>query len=212
MAAGDTYELAVKGICANQQIVTVHHFRAEAAGDLAATIAGFWEADCKATYRGMLPADYSVVSIACRQINPPGPVGVDIAATPPNGGVFAATAGGMNVAMVLTWTTSYIGRSRRGRSFIGPVTSQQVISGVIQAATVTAGQAYVTAILASFGNGGTRAATARFVVWSRRLAGLFSQNPPPAMGSSASASAYIVSGRTNTIARSQRDRELGRGS
>lgn len=212
MAAGDTYELAIKGSCASQQIVTVHHFRAEGAGDLSSTIVTDWVADCKAAYRGMLPADYAVVSLACRQINPPGPVGVDTAAVAPNGGIFAATAGPMNAAGVITWTTGYIGRSRRGRSFIGPLASQQVISGVVQAATVTAMTAYVTAMLGSFGSGGTRAADARLVVWSRRIASTTSQSPPPAMGSANSASAYVLSGRANTIARSQRNRELGRGA
>lgn len=211
MAAGDTYELAIKGLVQGQQIVTTHYFRAEAAGDLTALIATDWVTDCKALYRTMQPTDYTMTELFCRQINPPGPAGADLALVAPNGGNAANASGALNAAAVITWTTAYVGRSRRGRSFIGPLQQGGALLGSLAAVEVTNKTNYAAQMLASFGSGGTRAADCRFVIWSHKIAGSFGQNPPPAMGSPTSASAYVQGFRVNTIVRSQRRRELGVG-
>lgn len=212
MAAGDTYELAIKAVCNSQSIVNVHHFRAEGAGDLSTSIASDWNTNLKTTWLALLPPTYALALLTCRQINPPGPVGVDFVPTGTLTGGVGTVAGGLNVAQVIKWTTAFIGRSRRGRTYVGPMAIERVSGGNVIAAQQTNALAYVTAMLARYGSGGAFAATARMVIWSRTIADNVSQDPPPAMGIAASASAYVTAGTSALPARSQRRRDLGVGA
>lgn len=212
MAAGDTYELALKGTCNGQTIVNVHHFRAEDAGDLSTSIASDWNTNLKATWLALLPPTYSLTLLTCRQINPPGPVGIDFVPTGTVTGGVGTVAGGLNVAQVIKWQTAFIGRSRRGRTFVGPMAVERVSGGNVIAAQQTNALAYVTAMLGRYGAGGTFASTARLVIWSRTIAENVSQDPPPAMGAAGSASAYVTAGSSQLPARSQRRRDLGVGA
>jgi len=212
MAAGDTYELAIQGVCNGQTIVNVHHFRAEGAGDLSTSIASDWDTNLKSTFLALLPPTYSITLLKCRQINPPGPVGADVTPTGTVTGGVGTVAGGLNVAQVIKWTTAFVGRSRRGRSFIGPMAIERVSGGNVITAQQTNALAYVTAMLARYGSGGTFASTARMVIWSRTIADNVSQDPPPAMGAAGSASAYVTAGTSQLPARSQRRRDLGVGA
>lgn len=212
MAAGDTYELAIKATCNSQSIVNLHHFRAEAAGSLASSIASDWNTNLKAAWLALLPPPYTLALLSCRQINPPGPVAVDFTPTGTLTGGVGTVAGGLTVAQVIKWTSAYIGRSRRGRTYVGPMAIERVSGGNCIAGQVTNGLAYVTAMLAQYGSGGGFAATARLVIWSRTIALAHSQLTPPSMGDPLSASAYVTAGTTAAPARSQRRRELGVGS
>lgn len=211
MAAGDTYQLAIIGICNGQKIVNTHHFRAEAGGDLSSAIATDWDTNLKTSFLALLPPTYSIQQYKCVQINPEGPVGVEQAPTGTVTGGVGTVAGGLNVAQVLKWTTGFVGRSRRGRTFIGPMAIERVSGGTLIAGQVTNGATYITNMLARYGAGGAFEATARLVIWSPTLAAASSQNPPPAMGSALSASAYVLAGVSIAQAKSQRRRDIGVG-
>lgn len=212
MAAGDTYQLAIRGTANGQQIVTVHHFVAEGAGALAQTLVDDWLANLRTAYAAMLSQNYSMAAVACRQINPVGPIGYE--APPP-----AATNGGRAVGVgyqgacaVIKWTTGFVGKSRRGRTFVGPLSRDDVNAGVILAAEVVIIQAYVTAMMGRYGPTGTMEATAQLAIWSPKIASLFPQDPPPGIGTPTSAVAYVLAGSVNTQSKSQRRRNLGVGS
>lgn len=212
MAIGDTYELAIKATCLSQQIVATHHLRAEGAGDMSTVIPTAWNTSLKASWLASLPTIYSLSILACRQINPPGPVGVEFTPTGTITGNVNTAISTLVLAGVIKWTSAYVGRSRRGRTFVGPLTADSAVNGTLIAGRVTQLQAYVTAMLALWGPGGTGVADARLVIWSRTIADSTSQSPPPAMGNVLSASAYVTAGNAQAIARTQRRRELGVGS
>lgn len=212
MAAGDTYKLDIIATCLGQTVVNSHFFRAEAGGDLSTGIANDWITNLKATWLALLPPPYTIQTVKCRQINPPGPVGVEIVPGGTNTGGVGTVPGGMNVAQVLKWTTPYIGRSRRGRTFVGPMAIERVSNGQMIAGQITNGTTYITTMLGRYGAGGAFEATARMVIWSPTIAAATSQNPPPAMGTAGSASAYVVAGTSVAYAKSQRRRDLGVGA
>lgn len=212
MAAGDTYELSIRATCLSQQIVATHHLRAMAAGDLSVAIPTAWNTTCKASWLAQLPAAYSLVILACRQINPAGPVGVEFTPTGTIVGTTATQPSSLVACGVMKWTTAYVGRSRRGRTFYGPLGGDQYTGGNVLAGTKTNMQAYITALLGLWGAAGSDAANARLVIWSRTIAGPGGQPIPPAMGDPASASAYVLAGSAQTIVRTQRRRELGVGA
>lgn len=212
MAVGDVYELAIKAVCLSQQIVAIHHVRAESAGDHSTTIPTAWNTTAKGAWLAQLPAAYSLQVLACRQINPVGPVGVEFTPTGTIVGTTVTQPSTLVACGVIKWTTSYVGRSRRGRTFYGPLGGDQYTGGNLIAGVRTNIQAYVTALLGLWGTGGSDSANNRLVVWSRTIAENISQSPPPAIGDPASAAAYIMAGSAQSIVRTQRRRELGVGS
>lgn len=211
MAAGDTYEIVLKATCQGQLVVNTLYARAEAAGDLSQHGADTWNTSLLATWRACHTPDYTLTTIACRQINPPGPVAYERAPTSSTG-TLANPASSLTSCAVVKFTSAYIGRSRRGRNFVGPFGDGGVEAGLITTGFTTAVNAYYAALDGLWGQGGSDSTNLRWVVWSRKIASTISQLVPPAMGSSASASAYVVSYHTDTIARVLRRRELGVGS
>lgn len=211
MAAGDTYQITLVGKCQGQAIVNHHFVRAAAAGDLSVTIANTWNTSLLATWLACHPSDYTLDTIRVRQINPPGPVAYERAPSS-SAGTIAPTSGTLTAAVCVKQTSSYIGRSRRGRTFIGPVIETHIKLGVVVSALVGYVNAYFTALNNLWGVGGSDVANAQWVIWSNTIAHAISQNPPPAMGSPNSASAYVVAYHTDPTARVLRRRELGVGS
>ena len=211
MAAGDTYELTLKGVCQGQLIVNTHYLRASAAGDQSEHMADTWNTSLGSLWAAMHTTDYALQTISSRQINPPGPVAYERAPTV-SAGSNGAGSGTLTAASVIKCTTAFIGRSRRGRNFIGPLPGSYVVAGSLAAAHVTACNAYYNALLGLWGASGSDSANARWVVWSRHIAATISQDPPPDMGLPSSASAYVVAFHVDPIARVLRRRELGVGS
>lgn len=212
MAVGDTYELTIKATCLGQVIVATHHIRAENSGDLSTTFASQWNTTCKGPWLANLPNSYSLTILACRQINPPGPVGVEFTPTGTITGNGAAAVTSLTAAGVLKWTTAFVGRSRRGRTFVGPLPGDQYTLGQLTGPRVAGLNTYATTILGLWGSAGSAATDGRLVIWSRTIADQVSQNPPPAMGTVSSASAYVTAGSGQAILRTQRRREIGVGS
>lgn len=211
MGAGDTYEIVLKATCQGQLVVNTLYLRAEAAGDLSQHGADTWNTSLLATWRACHTPDYTLTTIACRQINPPGPVAYERAPTSSTG-TLANPAGSLTSCAVVKFTTAYIGRSRRGRNFVGPFGGSEVTAGLISSGITTVVNAYYTALNGLWGQGGSDSTNMRWVVWSRHIASTISQATPPAMGSPSSASAYVVAYHLDPIARVLRRRELGVGS
>lgn len=212
MAIGDVYELVLVGAILGQQVVNVHHVRAEAGGDLAPDMATNWATDCKAAYVALFPTNYSLTMIKVRQIYPSGPAGVEYTTGLPTAGTQSNGPSGFNTAEVIKWTTAYVGRSRRGRTFIGPVSKSDVDNGSVVAGAITRLNAYVTALLGSIGQGGTHAADMRLVIFSHKIATGTVPTPTTAIGAAGSVSAYVTAGAPQTLARSQRRRDIGIGT
>ena len=166
----------------------------------------------KAAYLLPLCPAQSLTLIKSRQINPPGPVGIELIPTGTVTGGTGTVAESLAACGILKWTTPYIGPARRGRTFYGPIPSTKASNGTIITAQLTNHTAFVTAMLARYGSGGTFAATARLVIWSVKLAQTFSQDPPPAMGNAQSASAYVTAGVALPIVHNMRRRTIGSGS
>jgi hypothetical protein len=212
MAEGDTYELSVVGRCLGQEIVNVFHFRAMAAGNLASAIAADFNTNMKTSFLANLPAAYQLQTLKCQQINPVGPIGIDYAPTGTTVGALATNPSTLAATAVIGWTTAYVGRSRRGRTFYGPMAGDQYTSDSLIAGRVTGITTFVTTFMGRYLSGGTFAATAQAVVWSPTIAGQYSQATPPAMGDPTSASAYILNAVVRTLIHTQRRRATGVGS
>lgn len=211
MAAGDTYQLTLKGLCQGQAIVNSHHLRAMAAGDLSQAFADTFNTSLLTTYRAVHSTDWALQTISCRQINPPGPVAYERAPTT-SAGTLSTTSGALTSAACVKQTSAFIGRSRRARSFIGPVPPGDILLGSLSVGFTTALNNYFTALMGLWGPTGSDAANGRLVVWSTTIAKLHSQATPPAMGDPLSASAYVVAYHVDPVARVIRRRELGVGA
>lgn len=212
MAAGDTYKLAIQGTCAGQVIVNTYHLRAMAAGDLAQTATDNWNTTCKTSYLAAHASNYTLVKLTATQINPVGPIGYERAPSSPVVGTNVNTAGALTAAACVKLTTGFVGRSRRGRNFIGPLGYDLITAGVLVSGAQTVVNAYFTALLGLWGASGSDASNLRLVIWSETIAAATSQDPPPAMGGSTSASAYVLAASLDPNARSQRRREIGVGA
>lgn len=211
MAAGDTYLLKLIGSANGQAVVNDLYVRAMNAGDMSQAFADSWNTSCLTTWRACHTSDYTLNTISVRQINPPGPVAYERAPTAGAGTLGAASAD-MTAAACVKFTTSYIGRTRRGRNFVGPIPGASILQGALLAAYVTAVNAYYAALWGLWGTSGSDRANGGWVVWSHKIARTFSQATPPAMGDPTSASAYVVAYHLDPNARSLRRRELGVGS
>lgn len=212
MAAGDTYKLSLEGTCAGQKIVNTMHLRAEAAGDLSQHICDQWNTSLKTSWLACHASNYTLTKITGVQINPPGPVGYERAPASPVVGTNVNTSGSLTTAACVKLTSGYIGRTRRGRQFVGPFGYDLVTAGVLVSGLVTVLNTYYTALLALWGVAGSDLANNRLVVWSVKIADTISQATPPAMGSTNSASAYVLAYSIDGNARSQRRREIGVGA
>jgi len=194
VALGDVFEFAVRGRWADQRIINVFHYRAIAsAGSEHTDLVTAWEASVKTPYLNVMSTEYTLEDYAIRKPNDPEFAQAIISASSPVAGARTGTVGVPGGAAVITWTTGLAGRSRRGRTYIGPLSETDTNQG-----TFTAG---FTSVLTTFANAARATLIVddidRFqrVVWSRTLS------------SYANVTGHVV----RSYIRSQRRRNIGIG-
>jgi len=207
------YKLAIQGRCAGQQIVTVHHVRkavgaVNVGADLAAIVTT-WTINNGplAAYLGCHNADYTLENVTAYEMTVGGQQYSQTFNNSP-GTLFGST-GSLTAACVITWKTPYGGRARRGRTFIGPLSSIHVQSGIVQIAAVNAISVYAGELLAQFSSASASYAF-QLVVASDPGRKLTNKPKLPDIYPNPSTT-DIVTFLVRNIARSQRRREIGVG-
>jgi len=165
--AGDIYEMAIY-IQESQYltyIVNVFHFRAINSGLTANSLIVDWRANVETAHRACLHTGAQIVRYNAFNLIP---FTTDTAEARP---LTFGTAGSQHlppiVSAVCTWRTSTPGRRYRGRSYIGPLTYADILSGRLQSAAITARfNPFANAILNRYGATGSSTDT-RIGVWSR---------------------------------------------
>lgn len=235
-------QLSLIGACQGQAIVNVHHFEASGGTEatllsdtLAQTFAGNlaadWATNLKTAWLNAHPQDYSLTRVQVQVLERPGNVNhrlvpQDYTTGLPGAGTIAFNSGDLSSAAVLKWKSVTAGRSHRGRSYVGPINNGNIVGGVVQAGWKTFLDAYVTAMINRYTGAGAGAAAGYvFTIYSRPYSntgvatpeyqytrrgptGITVVTPPDYAGQSS----FVVSGSTDTTARTQRRRELGVGS
>jgi hypothetical protein len=196
----DITEVILKGACAGQAIYNVLHFKNT--GDLEiSTLPEAMELGGATSWINELVdficSDYSISSLLVRQ-------SIDTVAGPqievPFSTTYTGQGGGsaehLPTSAVIKWLTAVGGRSGRGRSYLGPLSSGHVIDGTITSSIVTAIEGFATSMLSVFSLlGESYNGNWEFGIWSRLLS--------------------VFNGMTGGIARpqakTQRRRQLGVG-
>ncbi len=135
MAIGDHFRVAFSGLLAGQQIVSVWHYRQGSANtsansDVKSLALGF-EASVVPSIQAAVTADFTYGTIESRSFPlPPVPVvGYDEVLTD-SGGV-AGVSLPPSVAIVLRRRTAFLGRKYRGRMFLAGVDVATITDGVV---------------------------------------------------------------------------------
>lgn len=137
MAQGDRFRLAVESILLGQQVVNVFHYeQVVPVLNLTMTdLAENWETNVLPLYLGLSVTGFAVNTIRIRDFNTP-QAGIDY---PTSGnGTQGGEAVPIQSAPIITWRTDFIGRSRRGRSYLPPPSEGNQNGGGIVAAQRTA--------------------------------------------------------------------------
>jgi hypothetical protein len=171
MAAGDVYRLTFQGTFFGEAIYNVLHFEEQAGTpdplllpQAAADI--LWESSTADGFQQITPETYTVPECGVQQIDPI--LGSLTIVSLSGIAGFQGGAGMNNVAGVVTWRTALGGRSKRGRTYVGPVAEAVYADGIIAGGSVGAWQNGVDAFIAVYGAGGSSTEW-RFGVWSGTL-------------------------------------------
>jgi hypothetical protein len=203
----DIYRLRLWGRLHGQAVCNVLHFKEVTAlpGSGAPLLCSDFNTNLSATLRARIATTGGMTMefLECQRIVPYGDV-------PHVQNWSGLVAGGLTgtchtgtVAEVVTLYTGQTGRRKRGRMYLCGGVTTLMASGQWTATQTAATQAYVTAILARYGE---PSAPTQFMlgVWSRVLAG-------PAPPFNTDAFAPVISASVRTTVRTQRRRQIGVG-
>lgn len=201
MAAGDILEIVLRGAGSGGAVYNVLHFRDEGGdGDVPNLIETAVQA-LMSTSAGvgidnmLAETQYNLAEVSWQVISPVlGALNVYSLAANRTGE--QSTPGHHVTCAVITWLTALGGRSKRGRTFFGPLAEAVVTDGVITTAFLAILNAACDAFTALYAVGGTETANYTFGVWSRTLT---SFEP-------------VISAICRTLARTQRRRQIGVGA
>lgn len=245
------FQLSLIGSSNGQSIVNVHHFQATPANEAlllndglaqtsAQALVNDWQANLQTLWLACHLATYSLVRRRVQVLERPANVShrlvaIDDTDSLPAAGTFDPSQGAVGLqedqtaAAVIRWATAVAGRSHRGRSYVGPISSGQIDNGVIAATAITAINAYAQAMITRYtgagagsvlgwdlgiysrpySNTGLPAGQAPEYQYTKRTgSGLTVITPPDYNGNFTNATGATV----DTTARVQRRRELGVGS
>lgn len=230
-------QLSLVGQVAGQAVVNVLHFEKEAVADALLITDGLHQADgtalatdfgtnLAATWKACHTQDYSFQKIVAQVLETNGQVSHRLVATEVTTGAglgtIAFNTDDMATSCVVKWRTPIAGRSHRGRSYVGPLNAGLVIEGVVQASYLTLVNAWRDAVVARYtGSPAPPTATWNLTIYSRpydapngqyvkRIGGLLTRvNDTTDYDGQTT---HVTAAATDTIARSQRRREIGVGS
>jgi hypothetical protein len=198
MAQGDIWELVMRGQCLDQQILNVYHFFEAATASAPELVPPAFAAAAyefgAAGFDSVLPTEVTFPEASMQRIHPTLGSSILVPLTGIQGNQSASPM--MNVAAVVTWRTPLGGRSRRGRSYIGPVAEAAYQDGEILAAPLANVQAGADQAILQFGP--TQGAGLGYIlsVWSTVL----------------NVATGITGATARRLARSQRRRNIGIGA
>jgi len=177
------YQLTLIGVCDTAQIVNVHHYEASNASDglltndaarsnSAGLLADDWIANLKTAWLTMHPPEYTLQMVKAQVLEVKGETNrklsqVERAQTTSNIGLAAAASEVTHVAAVIRWRTPVAGKSSRGRTYVGPLPSNWMSSGVLTAPATTAITAYGTAMRTRYTFAGTPATAYLLTIYSK---------------------------------------------
>jgi len=199
MAAGDIWEIIIRGVCASQAILNVLHFR-DVIGD---ADLDDWASHFEDTgvqpplteMLGLLCDDYHVQEYLMTKVFPL-PRGPQISHVSDQTAGVQGSAEALPTSLVIKWVTAVGGRSGRGRSYLGPLSSAQGEDGVIAGTTVTQAGDYVARMLEVFNPAGALYdGHWTFVIWSPTL----------------SVANNVTGGIPRNLFKTQRRRQIGVG-
>lgn len=183
-APNGIYRLSVTGTVAGQQHVHTLHFRSTPAAAAVALaedayqqgIIDSWQAAPATAYRAQFgnpdsPVQFLSVRKVCGSL--PLPAGVD--ETQAAGGILGSNgAAGQAMAPwlahVVTVRSSFAGRSRRGRFFIGGLSEEQVTGSTLQSGRLTPAQGYIDALRTAYVTPDELTVAQKLFIFSRKLA------------------------------------------
>lgn len=138
MAVNQIYRLAVQStVNFADDIVNVFHYRQVLSmiGNPAEELANQWVTDVLPSYRNVIPAAIAIQTVQVRPI-PPATEFFDLT-LPTTLGTLAGETLPLTSAPIITWKSDFIGRSKRGRSYMPPITESHQDTGVLGAGIKT---------------------------------------------------------------------------
>lgn len=233
------FQLTLLGTSFGQQIANIHHFEASAARELTfavttgdtlritycTTLIALWTTNNKTNWVQAHGSDYTLTQLRCQVLETPGQVDhrlTPVEAIPgaPVTGAAATPAEDTTTAAIIKWRSALAGKRSRGRTYVGPVPHGWQQDGYLAATGVTDISAYGTGMTSRYGVGGSSSADVVMTVYSKP----FSQGEYGYVVGSGATKTYfypedyvgdsnnVVSMAVDPILRTQRRREIGKGS
>lgn len=203
MAIGDVYRVSYHGLLFSQSVQFGWHFKLLQAGSNPANLAPNVDAALTAAIQAATSSSLTLPSITVESVVVGGPETITYAlAGPPAGGI-AGDALPPQDAAVISLHTGFRGKRYRGRYFVPGLAEANIASGLISGAQLTNLQALQAAFDAAFASGGTDLHFRAIVYSPENLTAV-----PPRVGTLKTDVTYSV---VDTIVRTQRRRQLGRG-
>jgi hypothetical protein len=228
-------QLSLVGEALANQIVNVFHFQLsevresgmvndEEAITESGEIADHWISNMKSAWLAVHADEYILRMVTAQVVERPGNFRhrlspVERPQTTANVGTNAGAVGSLAASAVLRWRTPQAGKSHRGRTYVGPLTTPWQTDGKLATVAVTALQNFQTTWLNMYRQGGTTTVewvhtiysrpynTGEYEYASRKTGRLAVVSPPDYAGNATN----VTTGSVDPVLRVQRRRELGVG-
>jgi len=176
MAVGDVYTVSDVGhVNASDPIVNVFQVRdTDGAGSITDLLTKWESHGWFSQIKAQLSQDFKFDVVNARLLIPYGTGTQFIPHTTYTEGASADRVMALNAAAVITWYTGFIGRSKRGRTFLGGLGETQNLLGLFNPGYDTALAALINTFFLYWKTGGG-STHYELGVWSRKTAG----HPPP---------------------------------
>ena len=181
MATDDVVRLDLVGFAGGQNVIVTHHFRYKTASASDSGLITAWSSTCQSPWLGLVNPSYNLVQLEAVQAWP-GPLDNQRGPTIVNKNLpgVAALAGDQSppwLAEDIRIFTTGRGRSRHGRFFVWVCTEACFSGDNLVAPYLALRSAYLTALDAAFGPGGS-STDYELGVYSRKFAYLPNTHPP----------------------------------
>jgi hypothetical protein len=230
------FQMTLIATCDLAQIVNTHHFEAsqveetsfstdQLAIDSGGALADDWVTNMKTSWLATHTSDYVLQVVKVQVVERPANfrhklTPIERPLSTANVGTVGLPSDAGQVAAVVKWRTPQAGKSHRGRTYVGPLSSAAMSNGLLSGTVITNLNAWHAAMLARYSPTGTMGTRWNLTVYSRpynsgeyqyatRKTGTLTVVTPPDYAGN---STNITAAALDTVLRTQRRREFGVGA
>lgn len=173
MAIGEVWRTSIEGTVGPNPVISTFHSKMLSSADPVPTLGAFWTSQLITLLQAHQSNQYEVTKLAIRRLSVP-QIGGDYTTSYPLTGSDSNPISDIRSSLVASLRTATLGRSYRGRMFLGGFPADDLNFGTWSSTLVAAIATIFDDLVAAVGVGGSNA-DIQWGVWSRKLGDI----PPP---------------------------------